>query len=54
VGIYDHDEAQRVASAREAQHGALVGVRGRDKTMGKKARVMGVTALKEHLANCDV
>jgi len=54
VGIYDHDEAQRVASAREAQHGAFVGVRGRNKTMGKKARVMGVAALKEHLANCDV
>ena len=54
VGIYDHDEAQRVASAREAQHGAFVGVRGRNKTMGKKAWVMGVAALKEHLANCDV
>jgi len=53
VGIYDHDEAQRVGSARQAQNGALVGGRGRDKTSGKRARAMGVAALKEHLATYD-
>lgn len=52
VGIYDHDEAQGIASARETQGWEAVGRRDRDKKMGKKPKVMGVVALKEHLAGC--
>ena len=52
VGIFDHDEAQRVVLARETQFGASVGGLDKDKKMGKKAKVMGIVALKEHLASC--
>ena len=50
MGIYDHDEAQGIASAKETQGWEAVGGRDRDKKMGKKPKVMGVVGLKEHLA----